>query len=103
MPSFGKTTPLKKEHFAAFEAAYTADDRSAVQDERWSKVSRADIAAGGDNLDLGLIRDESLVDYDDLPDPVASGKECIAQLEEAVDLLQSVVRELGSLSRKEAN
>lgn len=103
MPSFGKTTPLKKEHFAAFEAAYTAEDRSAVQDERWSKVSRADIAAGGDSLDLGLIRDESLVDYDDLPDPVTSGEECIAQLEEAVDLLQSVVQELRSLSRKEAN
>lgn len=103
MPSFGKTTPLKKEHFAAFETAYTAEDRSAVQDERWSKVSRADIAAGGDSLDLGLIRDESLVDYDDLPDPVTSGEECIAQLEEAVDLLQSVVQELRSLSRKEAN
>ena len=101
MPSFGKTNPLKKEHFAEFEAAYEATDRHAVQDERWSVFTREQIAEKGNNLDLGLIRDDSIVDYEDLPDPVESGEEAIAQLEEAVDLLQSVVNELKSLQSAE--
>ena len=101
MPSFGKTNPLKKEDFAGFEAAYEAADRHAVQDERWSVFSRAQIAEKGNSLDLGLIRDDSIVDYDDLPDPIESGEEAIAQLEEAVDLLMSVVKELKSLQSAE--
>jgi type I restriction enzyme M protein len=101
MPSFGKTTPLKPEHFADFEAAFEAEDRRAVQDERWSVFTREEIAAKGNSLDLGLIRDDSVIDYDDLPDPIESGEEAIAQLEEAVDLLQSVVNELKALSEVE--
>ena len=102
MPSFGKTNPLKKEHFADFEKAYEAADRRLVQDERWSIFTREDIAARGNNLDLGLIRDDSVLDYDDLPDPVESAEECIADLEEAVDLLKSVARELRTLTGTEA-
>ena len=98
MPSFGKTSPLKTEHFADFEAAFEAADRHAVQDERWSVFTREQIAQKGNSLDLGLIRDDSVVDYANLPDPIESGEEAIAQLEEAVDLLQSVVNELKALS-----
>lgn len=101
MPSFGKTTPLKAEHFADFETAYEAEDRRAVQDERWSVFTREQIAQKGNSLDLGLIRDDSIVDYADLPDPIESGEEAIAQLEEAVDLLQSVVNELKALQSAE--
>ncbi len=97
MPSFGKTNPLKAEHFAGFEAAYEAADRRAVQDERWSVFTRDQIAQKGNSLDLGLIRDDAIVDYADLPDPIESGEEAIAQLEEAVGLLQSVVNELKTL------
>lgn len=103
MPSFGKTNPLKLEHFDGFKAAYTADDRHTVSDERWSCYTYEQIAEEGKNhsLDLGLIRDDSMLDYDDLPDPIESGEECIAQLEEAVDLLMSVVKELKSLEGAE--
>ena len=101
MPSFGKTNPLKTEHFADFEAAFEAADRRAVQDERWNVFTREQIAQKGNSLDLGLIRDDSVVDYDDLPDPIESGEEAIAQLEEAVDLLQSVVNELKALAEVE--
>lgn len=101
MPSFGKTNPLKKEDFTGFEAAYESADRRAVQDERWSVFTREQIAEKGNSLDLGLIRDDSIVDYEDLPDPIESGEEAIAQLEEAVDLLKSVVRELKSLQGRE--
>ena len=101
MPSFGKTNPPKTEDFTGFEAAYEAEDRHGVQDERWSVFTREQIAEKGNSLDLGLIRDESIVDYEDLPDPIESGEEAIAQLEEAVDLLMSVVKELKSLQNTE--
>ncbi len=97
MQSFGKTTPLKEEHFAEFIKAYTAQDRQAIRDERWSVFTREQIAEKGDSLDLGLIRDDSVLDYADLQDPVESGEEVVAQLEEAVDLILSVVKELKSL------
>ncbi len=99
MPSFGKTNPLKESDFDGFKAAYTAEDRHAVEDERWSVFTREQIGTDGKNnsLDLGLIRDDSIVDYEDLPDPIDSAEEAVAQLEEATDLLKSVIRELKSL------
>lgn len=97
MPSFGKTTPLKPEHFTEFESAYEEEDRHAVQDERWSVFTREQIVEKGNSLDLGLIRDDSVLDYNDLPDPVQSAEEAASNLEEAVDLLMSVVRELRAL------
>ena len=98
MPSFGKTNPLKREDFAGFEAAYEAEDREAVKDERWNRFTRQQIEEKGNSLDLGLIRDESIVDYEDLPDPIESGEEAIGKLAEAMDLLQSVVNELKALT-----
>jgi type I restriction enzyme M protein len=97
MPSFGKTTPLTREHFGDFADAYGATDRAAVKYERWSCFTREQIAAKGDSLDLGLIRDDSVLDYDDLQDPAESGEEIAAQLEEAVELIMSVVEELKGL------
>ena len=94
MPSFGKTNQLKKEHFADFIKAYTAEDRASVKDERWNCFTRDQIAAKGNSLDLGLIRDESILDYEDLPDPIESAQNCIDQLEMAADLIRDVVKEL---------
>ncbi|WP_459907085.1 class I SAM-dependent DNA methyltransferase [Desulfotomaculum defluvii] len=94
MPSFGKRTPLTEVHFTDFIAAYTAEDRSEVEDERWSRLTRKQIRAKGDNLDLGLIADYSLTSYENLPDPIESAEEAIAKLERAVELLNEVVKEL---------
>lgn len=99
MPSFGKTNPLKASDFAGFEAAYTAEDRSKVADERWQCFTREEIAQKGNSLDLGLIKDDSVFDYEDLPDPAESAAEASEKLAEAVDLLQSVAQELRSLQR----
>lgn len=99
MPSFGKTNPLKASDFAGFEAAYTAEDRSKVADEHWQCFTREEIAQKGNSLDLGLIKDDSVLDYEDLPDPAESAAEAAEKLAEAVDLLQSVAQELRSLQR----
>ena len=100
MRNFGKTNPLKKEHCEGFIKAAKALDRSQVGDERWNYFTREQIAEKGDSLDLGLIQDDSIVDYADLPDPIESGEEIIGQLEEAVDLMKQVIRELSSLGGK---
>ena len=99
MPSFGKTNPLKASDFAGFEAAYTAEDRAKVADERWQCFTREEIAQKGNSLDLGLIKDDSVLDYEDLPDPAESAAEAAEKLAEAVDLLQSVAQELKNLQR----
>lgn len=97
MPSFGKTNPLKAEHFENFEKAYAAEDRTKAEDERFSVFTREQIKEKNDSLDLGLIRDDSVLDYEDLQDPIESGEEIAAQLEEAMDLILTVVKELKSL------
>ena len=97
MQNFGKTNPLKEEHFQDFVTAFTAADRTAVQDERWRCFTRQEIKERNDSLDIGLIMDSSIVQYDDMDNPVTSGEAMIAKLEEATDLLMSVVKELKHL------
>ena len=99
MDSFGKTRTLQKSDFAEFIAGY--NDPSKRTGERWSKFTRAEIEKREDSLDLGLIRDDSIKDFEDLPDPIESGEEAIANLEEALDLIKSVVKELKSLQNSE--
>ena len=100
MPSFGVTNSLRREHFADFERAFEADDRRAVNDERFNVFTREQIADKKNSLDLGLIRDDSLVDYDELPDPIQLGEEAIDDLQEATDLLQGVVNKLRALEAR---
>jgi type I restriction enzyme M protein len=99
MPSFGKTNPLKKEHFVDFEKAYTAKDRHKIKDERWSVFTREQIETRGKGLDLGLIRDNSVLDYDNLPNPLESAKSISCELEKANVLIKSVIKELEKFER----
>ena len=100
MPSFGKTHPLKREDFAGFIKAYEAADRHSVEDERWHSYTREEISAKDDSLDFGLIKDDSIIDYEDLPDPVESAESAIASLREAAKLLQEVADELRAAKEK---
>ena len=97
MQNFGKTNTLKEQHFEDFIKAYTTEDRAKVEDERFSVFTRQQIKDKNESLNLGLIRDDSVLDYEDLQDPIESGEEIAAQLEEAMDLILSVVKELKSL------
>lgn len=97
---FGKTRPLRKSDFDEFVEGY--NDSAKRTGERWSNFTREQIENEyGDSLDLGLIKDDSIIDANELPDPIESGEEAIEQLEEAVDLLKSVVRELKALNPEE--
>lgn len=94
MPSFGKRNPLTVAHFDKFFEAYTAEDRTIIKDERWNVFSRADISKKEDSLDIGLIADESLSIYENLPDPIDSAEEAVGMLEQAISLLNEVLEEL---------
>lgn len=97
MPSFGKRNPLTSVHFDDFVKVYTAEDRTKVEDERFNVFTREEIRKKDDNLDIGLVADESLSVYDNLPDPIDSAENAIAKLEEAIALLNEVVTELKSI------
>ena len=94
MPSFGKRTPLAVSHFAGFETAYQAEDRAAVSDPRWNSFTREQIKDGGDSLDLGLMKQEAeQIDWENF-DPATQADEAARLLEEAVDLLRALARDL---------
>jgi type I restriction enzyme M protein len=101
MPAFGKRTPLTREHFAEFEAAYGSDPlglalRTATGAEgRWQCFSREEIAARGDSLDLAWLKDDSAEDGADLPEPAVLAQEAMQELEGAVVDLRAILAELG--------
>ncbi|MDD9267855.1 N-6 DNA methylase [Paenibacillus sp. GCM10023248] len=101
MHSFGKRNPLIHTHFDGFIKAYNAKERSKVEDERWNVFSREEIGKKDDSLDIGLIADESLSSYANLPDPIETAEEAIAKLQQAMDLLNEVVAELRALEAQE--
>ena len=101
MPAFGKRTPLTREHFAEFEAAYGSDPlglapRTATGPEgRWQCFSREEIAARGDSLDLAWLKDDSVEDGADLPEPAVLAQEAMLELEGALEDLRAILAELG--------
>lgn len=94
MPSFGKRNPLTETHFDKFIEAFTSEDREKVKDQRWNMFTREDISKKGNSLDIGLIADDSLSIYENLPDPIDSAEEAIGKLELAISLINDVIAEL---------
>lgn len=101
MPAFGKRTPLTREHFAEFEAAYGPDahgkaPRSATGPEgRWQCFSREEITARGDSLDLAWLRDDSAEDASELPEPADLARKAMDELDGALAELRAILSELG--------
>lgn len=102
MPSFGKRTPLTRAHFAEFEAAFGEDcyGRSPREGQgaegRFRRFIRDEIRKRGDNLDIAWLRDESLEDADDLPEPEELATDAIVELEAAVEELNGILAMLES-------
>ena len=71
---------------------YTFEEKEKL--ERWTKISIDEVIKKDYSLDLGLIKDESLLDIEALPNPILNTNETIEKLEEAIDLLKLVVNEL---------
>jgi type I restriction enzyme M protein len=94
-----KDRPLTREHFAEFIACYGKDPngRSVRQpdtskDDRWRSFSIAEIKERDFKLDsFKWIKDESLEDADELPEPEELASDAIAELEGAVGELNAVL------------
>jgi type I restriction enzyme M protein len=90
MPGFGKRTPLSRDHFRPFEAAFGDDryGRAERMDEgaegRFRVFSRDDIRRRGDNLDVTWLRDDSAGHGDDLPEPDEIAAEIMDKLQAAM-------------------
>lgn len=50
---------------------------------------------------MGLIKDENLMDVEELPNPIVNANETVEKLEKVIDLLKSVVSELKSYGLSE--
>lgn len=94
MPSFGKTNPLKESHFKEFEETFSASKKQKLKLERWNVFTKDEIRKKGNSLDLGLIKDDSVISQEDLPNPVESAEVAIGKLEQASNLLSVVIKEL---------
>lgn len=101
MPSFGKKTPLAREHFAEFEKAFGKDPlgKSKRKDEgeegRFRCFSREHIKERGEDLALAWLRDESDARGDELPDPTVLAREAMGELAAAIEDLRGILVELG--------
>jgi type I restriction enzyme M protein len=100
MPSFGKRTPLTREHFLKFEQAFGEDPngKGKRKDEgeqgRFRKFPREDIQSRGDNLDISWLRDESQGNGDDLPEPEVLAVEIREQLQMALAEIDALTEQL---------
>lgn len=92
-----KERPLTPAHFADFEQSYGADpngrsDRAdAGQEGRFRKFHISDIKERAYKLDITWLRDESLEDANDLPEPEVLVAEAITELEAVVDDLREII------------
>ncbi len=95
-----KERPLTPEHLSEFETAYGKDPNGQSQRTdtgeigRFRKFHMSDIKERGYKLDITWLRDESLEDANDLPEPQDLAAEAITELEAVVDDLRDIVEML---------
>lgn len=93
LPNFNKSNPLKESHFKEFEKSFN-NDNDKEKLERWTKVNIEEIEKNEWSLNMGLIKDNSMLDHEDLPNPIENAEDAIEKLEQAVDLLKGVIKDL---------
>jgi hypothetical protein len=89
-----KDRPLAPEHFSEFERSYGADANDTSkrkESERFRRFSLNDAKARDYKLDVTWLKDDSLEDADELPEPQDLATEAITELEAALDDLREIV------------
>lgn len=98
-----KERPLSRAHFAEFEKCYGDDPNGSSKRKdlgeqgRFRKFHLSEIKERDYKLDITWVKDESVEDAEDLPEPQDLAAEAITELEAIVDDL----REIASLIEKE--
>jgi type I restriction enzyme M protein len=94
-----KDRPLTPEHFAEFEACYGPEpnghgkrDSKDSGEDRWRSFPISEVKERDFKIDgLKWLRDESLGDGDELPEPEELAADAIVELEGAVDELNTII------------
>lgn len=93
-----KDRPLTPQHFEEFEKCYGIDPNGRSQrldlgpEGRFRKFHISEVKERGYKLDITWIKDESLEDAEDLPEPQDLATEAITELEAAVDDLREILQ-----------
>jgi len=97
-----KERPLTPKHFEEFEKCYGSDPNGASrrkdlgEEGRFRKFSIKEIRERNYKLDISWLKDESLEDAENLPEPQDLASEAITELEAVVDDLKEILAELES-------
>jgi type I restriction enzyme M protein len=96
-----KGHPLTTDYFKEFENAYGPNPnghpkRGRKDTERFRRFTRKQIEERGDNLDIFWLKDESLEDSENLPDPEDLASEARTHLQAAQDALEEMILALGN-------
>ena len=100
-----KKSPMRLEDLGDFIACYRPENRHAREetwseetpDGRWRKFSYEEIAARDKtNLDIFWLKDKSLTDLDDLPDPDVLAQEIVENLEAGLESFSEIAEILNS-------
>lgn len=93
-----KERPLTPQHFGEFEKGYGKDPNGqskrndSGEEGRFRKFHISDIKERDYKLDLTWLKDETLEDSDELPEPQDLASEAITELEAVVDDLKEVLQ-----------
>ena len=93
-----KERPLTPAHFEEFEKCYGKDPNGQGkrtdlgEDGRFRKFHISDIKDRDYKLDITWLKDESIEDADNLPEPQDLASEAITELEAVVDDLKEVLQ-----------
>ena len=92
-----KDRPLTPSHFAEFETAYGSDPngktkrKDSGESGRFRSFHVSEIKKRDYKLDITWLKDESLEDADELPEPQDLAAEAITELEAVVDDLKEII------------
>jgi type I restriction enzyme M protein len=92
-----KDRPLSAEHFTEFETSYGTDPNGLSKRKdrgdtgRFRSFSLAEVKKRGYNLDITWLKDDSIEDGDELPEPQELANETIIELEAIVNDLRAIV------------
>lgn len=89
-----KDRPLTDAHFAEFEAVFGSNPNGTSkreEAERFHRFHISDIQGRNYKLDITWIKDDSLEDSDDIPEPEILASEAITELEAVVDDLREII------------
>lgn len=95
-----KDRPLIKLHFEEFEKCYgenpngTSKRKDLGEEGRFRKFSLKQIQERDYKLDISWLKDESLEDADELPEPQVLASEAISELEAVVDSLKDILEQI---------